>query len=111
MIFPKKERFEERTTEVLTHPIGSGNIGDPKTSAPQRADKVIIPDAAVLPPHDAQDYHTGRGGAGNEYVGSESGSKKSDGEAGAKAPEAPISLADKLKGKLFGGFKKKGSSG
>ncbi|KAL2112503.1 hypothetical protein VUR80DRAFT_7356 [Thermomyces stellatus] len=88
---------------------GSGNIGDPRTSAPRRADQVVVPEAAIRPPQDDKDYHTGRGGAGNEHVGSESGSKKSDGGAAAKGAEAPISLADKLKGKLFGALKKKGS--
>lgn len=64
----------------------------------------------MRPSQSDHDYHTGRGGAGNEHVGSESGSKKSDADATAKAPATPMSLADKLKGKLFGGFKKKGSS-
>ncbi|CAI4216192.1 unnamed protein product [Parascedosporium putredinis] len=45
---------------------GSGNIGDAGSNAARRADKVIIPDAAVRPSTDNQDYHTGRGGAGNE---------------------------------------------
>lgn len=70
---------------------------------------MLVPEAAVRPPQDDHDYHTGRGGAGNEHVGSEAGSKRSDGDPPAKTPDAPVSLADKLKGKLFGGLKKKGS--
>ncbi|SPN96726.1 uncharacterized protein DNG_00246 [Cephalotrichum gorgonifer] len=91
---------------------GSGNIGDAKTTAPLRGDKEVIPEAAIHPaPATPQDYHTGRGGAGNEHVASsEVGSKKSSkADETESAPEKPVSvsLADKLKGKLFGGFKKK----
>ncbi|KEZ44655.1 hypothetical protein SAPIO_CDS3700 [Scedosporium apiospermum] len=93
---------------------GSGNIGDPGTTAPRRADKEVVPEAAVRLSSDNVDYHTGRGGAGNEYVASEH--KKSTSADGSPAPAAqeaaekeakpPTSLADKLKHKIFGHFKK-----
>lgn len=63
---------------------------------------------------DTGDYHTGRGGAGNEHMGSGHAhhghhhDEKSKAEAVAGADDkdqAPVSLADKLKQKLFGAFK------
>jgi hypothetical protein len=63
-----------------------------------RADKDVIPEAAVRPSQDNADYHTGRGGAGNEHVAA----KKP-----AAAGEAPMGLADKLKRKVYGIFNKK----
>merc|ERR1712080_553905 len=46
---------------------GAGNIGDIGSQSTQRKDRDVIPDSAVRPSTDAQDFHTGRGGAGNEY--------------------------------------------
>lgn len=54
----------------------------------------------MRPSHDAAaDYHTGRGGAGNEHH-----AHKPD-EAGHG--EAPVGLADRLKKKIFALFGKK----
>lgn len=64
-----------------------------------------MPEAATRPSAELQDYHVGRGGAGNEHLAPghdhhhHGGSKKKDGEA-------PTGLADKLKAKLVGVFKK-----
>lgn len=49
------------------------------------------------------DYHVGRGGAGNEHH-AEGGDKKDAAAAGHK--EGPKGLADKLKAKVTGLFKK-----
>ncbi len=65
-----------------------------------RADKVLVPEAAVRPSGDGSDYHTGRGGAGNEHV-----AKKPEPEAKVVGA-TPVGLADKLKSKIFGAFKK-----
>jgi hypothetical protein len=59
-----------------------------------------VPEAAVRPSTDNTDYHTGRGGAGNEHI-----AKKP--AAADKTAEAPVGLADRLKRKIFGVFNKK----
>jgi hypothetical protein len=66
-----------------------------------RADKDVIPEAAVRASADNADYHTGRGGAGNEHVAKKSAEDK------AAGGEAPVGLADKLKRKVLGLFGKK----
>lgn len=89
--------------------LGAGNIGDVGTAATVRKDADIVPDVAVRAPPKDQDFHTGRGGAGNEHL-AEGHHKKGilhhhhheDKEKG----DAPVGLADKLKGKLFGALKK-----
>lgn len=80
---------------------GAANIGDAKKNNALRADKDLIPEAAVRHSQDT-DYHTGRGGAGNaqkepkpEHV-----KKVVNGEAN------PVGLADRLKAKILGVFKK-----
>ncbi|KAK4239085.1 hypothetical protein C8A03DRAFT_14530 [Achaetomium macrosporum] len=81
---------------------GAANIADAGKKQTVRADKDLIPEAAVRPSQDNSDYHTGRGGAGNvEHV-----APKKDKAEGEGKPAAPISLADKLKMKIFGVFKK-----
>jgi len=77
---------------------GAANIGDPGKKSVQRADKDVIPEAAVRPSSENTDYHVGRGGAGNAHIAAE---KKVGPDGG------PISLADKLKSKIFGRFGKK----
>lgn len=73
---------------------GAANIADTeKGASAKRVDKVVVPDAAVRPSVD-QDYHTGRGGAGNAH------------RAGDETKSAPVGLADKLKTKIMGAFKK-----
>jgi len=92
-------------TEPLTHftfgflDTGAANIGDAGKKSTVRADKDVVPEAAVRPSSDGTDYHTGRGGAGNAHVAA--AEKKVNGEGG------PISFADKLKAKIFGRFTKK----
>jgi hypothetical protein len=58
----------------------------------------VIPETAIRPSSENTDYHTGRGGAGNEHLapGKEHGTKAHDGVV------SPIGLADKLKAKIFG---------
>ncbi len=66
-----------------------------------------MPVEATRPSQDVSDYHTGRGGLGNEHMAEADDKKK--GPVAAATPEAeavPIGLADKLKGKIFGVFKK-----
>lgn len=68
-----------------------------------------MPDAATRPSTDNLDYHVGRGGAGNEHhaPGHEHHKDEKKPEAPAAATkEAPTGLADKLKNKLLGAFKK-----
>ncbi|KLU93138.1 hypothetical protein MAPG_12076 [Magnaporthiopsis poae ATCC 64411] len=76
---------------------GAANIGDVGTKpAPTRADKENVPEAAMRPSIEG-DFHVGRGGAGNEHV-----AEKKTGPA----DDHPKGLADKLKDKLLGVFKK-----
>lgn len=67
------------------------------TKATSRSDTDLIPDVAKR--SEEGNHHTGRGGAGNELVGTPK-------EEPAK-PSSPVGLADKLKAKLFG--KKRGT--
>ncbi|KAH8905315.1 hypothetical protein BR93DRAFT_929563 [Coniochaeta sp. PMI_546] len=82
---------------------GAANIGDPGRASTSRKDQDIIPEAAVRPSSENTDYHTGRGGAGNEHLapGKEHATRVADGAT------SPKGLADKLKHKLFGSFGKK----
>jgi hypothetical protein len=57
-----------------------------------------VPEIALQPSKDDADYHTGRGGAGNEHIAKKSSQDKAGG--------APVGLADKLKRKFLGVFKK-----
>ncbi|KAG5984942.1 hypothetical protein E4U55_002524 [Claviceps digitariae] len=85
---------------------GAGNIGDIGRAPTPRKDQDIVPEAAYRTSQDNMDYHTGRGGAGNEHVAQK---KSADAGAGAhKADQgsAPVGLADKLKQKLFGILKR-----
>merc|ERR1712080_90582 len=97
-----------RNTEVMTEVShgrgGAGNIGDIGSQSTQRKDRDVIPDSAVRPSTDAQDFHTGRGGAGNEY--SSHKKKTEPKQNGTPEASAPVSLADKLKDKLLGALKK-----
>jgi len=89
-----KELFE--TITDLAPPLtGAGNIGDPGVKAPTsgRVDKDAVPSEAYRASTDG-DFHTGRGGLGNE-------SKAPVSETSTNGT-APISLADKLKFKIFG---------
>jgi hypothetical protein len=57
--------------------------------ATQRKDEVAIPEVALRPSMDKENYHVGRGGEGNIHVAPPSEQKHPEG------------LADKLKNKLF----------
>ena len=61
----------------------------------------MIPEIAVRPSQDNLDFHTGRGGAGNEHTAHDE-KKTADKTHHASAP---VGLADRLKMKLFGAFK------
>lgn len=61
-----------------------------------------MPEEAIRPSSENQDYHVGRGGAGNEHHAPEE--KKPDKAPGTTA--AHTGLADKLKAKIVGVFKK-----
>jgi hypothetical protein len=82
---------------------GAANIGDAGKISASRKDHDIVPEVAMRPSSDNADYHTGRGGAGNEHLapGKEHASITHDGVV------SPKGLADKLKHKLFGTFGKK----
>ena len=80
---------------------GAANIGDAGKKSTVRADKDVIPEAAVRPSSENTDYHVGRGGAGNAHIVPSAEKKATNPDGG------PISLADKLKSKIFGRFGKK----
>ncbi|KAH8814982.1 hypothetical protein F5884DRAFT_158982 [Xylogone sp. PMI_703] len=71
---------------------GAANIGSPGLKADHRKDNEVVPEVALRPSMDKENFHTGRGGEGNVHI-AESKSSKS------KHPEG---LADKLKYKIFG---------
>ncbi len=57
--------------------------------ATARKDEVAIPEVALRPSTDNENFHVGRGGVGNEHI------------AAPEAQKHPEGLADKLKNKLF----------
>jgi hypothetical protein len=69
---------------------GAANIGSPGLPLTRRKDQDTVPEVALRPSQDNQNFHVGRGGEGNVHVS----------ETSATHPEG---LADKLKRKLFGG--------
>lgn len=95
--------------------LGAGNIGDKGHPTTERKDRDIIPEAAIRQSLENADYHTGRGGAGNEHLANghphNNGQKHKENGAGLKEEKktdtsaAPTSLADKLKEKLLSAFK------
>ncbi|KAK7745350.1 hypothetical protein SLS53_002846 [Cytospora paraplurivora] len=95
-------REGEPGTGVSTGRGGAANIVDRNAGTP-RTDIEVVPEAATRPSTEFKDYHVGRGGAGNEHLAPghdhHHHSSKKDGEA-------PTGLADKLKAKLVGAFKK-----
>lgn len=82
---------------------GAANIADAGQVSTARKDHDLVPEAALRPSTDNADYHTGRGGAGNEHLapGKEHGAHEQHHGASHKG------LADKLKHKLFASFGKK----
>ncbi|CAK7225428.1 hypothetical protein SCUCBS95973_005861 [Sporothrix curviconia] len=88
---------------------GTGNIGDSKNRRSlERTDHQLVPEAAVRPSNDGSDYHTGRGGAANVHLSPEHEKKKNGGGSASSGggPPPMVSLADKLKQKITGAFKK-----
>jgi hypothetical protein len=88
-------------------PIGGGNIGDAgKTPSVLRNDKDVVPETAVRASEDT-DAHVGRGGAGNIHLGPEHQKKRvTDGITHDELKTEHGSVADKLKAKVLGIFKK-----
>jgi len=68
---------------------GAANIGSPKVAATARTDNEAVPEVALRPSTDNENFHTGRGGGGNVHIAEDA------------APKHPEGLADKLKNKLF----------
>jgi hypothetical protein len=64
-------------------------VGSPNVKATERKDEIAIPEVALRPSTENENFHTGRGGEGNVHV------------AAPTAPKHPEGLADKLKNKLF----------
>ncbi|KAI1083367.1 hypothetical protein F5B20DRAFT_461959 [Whalleya microplaca] len=83
---------------------GVANIADADKPASTRADQEVVPEEAIRPSQE-HDVHVGRGGAANVALGSEDQKHKvtDSGTAGAAPNQG---LADKLKHKILGVFKK-----
>ncbi|KAI1160265.1 hypothetical protein F5B18DRAFT_532192 [Nemania serpens] len=81
---------------------GVANITDKHVPAAPRADKEVVPAEATRASIEG-DFHTGRGGAAN-VVHTPEPESKAPAAAAAKPPNQ--GLADKLKHKIFGAFKK-----
>ncbi|CAJ2500902.1 Uu.00g037550.m01.CDS01 [Anthostomella pinea] len=87
---------------------GAANIADAdKPPAPMRADEEVIPQEATRPSAEG-DFHTGRGGAANVHLGPEhqKHSKVTDAAQPSATTHGKQGLADKLKNKMMGVFKK-----
>ncbi|KAI1346739.1 hypothetical protein F5Y01DRAFT_297024 [Xylaria sp. FL0043] len=84
---------------------GAANIADKGRPATPRKDHDLVPAEAIRPSIDS-DFHTGRGGAANVvHVPKDEGSAAAGAGASSKPPPNQ-GLADKLKHKIFGVFKK-----
>ncbi|KAE9578877.1 hypothetical protein CGCF415_v001521 [Colletotrichum fructicola] len=84
---------------------GAGNIGDAGSAPAPRSDKDLVPEEAYRPSTENQDYHGGRGGAGNAHKSIDH-EKKAAAQARADGT-AGVSVADKLKAKILAPFHKK----
>ncbi|KAJ0168043.1 hypothetical protein CTA2_10828 [Colletotrichum tanaceti] len=92
---------------------GAGNIADVKSQPAPRADKDLVPEEAYRPSTEGQDYHVGRGGAGNAVETDRPAAhkdidheKKAAAQARAEG-NTGVSVADKLKAKILAPFHKK----
>ncbi|KAK1600671.1 uncharacterized protein LY79DRAFT_574930 [Colletotrichum navitas] len=101
------------TDDDLPLTPGAGNIADANSEPAPRADKDVIPEEACRPSTEGQDYHVGRGGAGNAVEIEKSAAhkdidheKKAAAQARAEG-SAGVSVADKLKAKVLAPFHKK----
>ena len=97
-----QKRKKKQLLTLFGDAKGAANIGDAGKNNSVRADKDVIPEAAIRPSTEG-DYHTGRGGAGNAKISEATQAKKAAGESGATSP---VGLADRLKRKILGVFKK-----
>jgi hypothetical protein len=96
-----------RWRPVTNHITGAGNIADAGRESFQRNDREVVTPAAMQPaPPEDVDYHTGRGGAGNEHLAHGTTHGKEHAVRVADGVRSPQGLADKLKNKLFGRGKK-----
>lgn len=84
--------------------LGAANIIDKNAAAP-RTDADVVPPEATRPSSDNKDYHVGRGGAGNEHL-APGHEKKATTTTAADVKGGNVGLADKLKAKVTGIFKK-----
>lgn len=85
---------------------GDGNIGDAGSASGPRTDTDVVPDEATRQAEN-EDYHVGRGGAANAHVSEEHQKKKVMPDTPMGPDTKPqVSVADKLKGKIMGVFKK-----
>lgn len=75
------------------------------TAPSQRKDQEHVPAAAIRASSEHQDFHTGRGGVGNEHTSLDR-DRQTVPKTGAVNDGGSLSLADRLKHKLFGAFKK-----
>ncbi|KAI0416151.1 hypothetical protein F5X98DRAFT_376131 [Xylaria grammica] len=89
------------TSSFPPRQIGAANIADKEAPVAPRTDKDFVPAEAVRPSVDG-DFHTGRGGAANVVRAPE----PKDESGAATKPPPNQGLADKLKYKIFGVFKK-----
>ncbi|EQB43787.1 hypothetical protein CGLO_17517 [Colletotrichum gloeosporioides Cg-14] len=87
------------------HRLCAGNIGDAGSAPAPRSDKDLVPEEAYRPSTENQDYHGGRGGAGNAHKSIDH-EKKAAAQARADGT-AGVSVADKLKAKILAPFHKK----
>lgn len=81
---------------------GQGNMGGSHLKPVHRDSQEVIPEAAIRPSAENENYHTGRGGEGNAHVGKPEQQKEKPAHQG---------LADKLKGYLFPKKQNTGSTG
>ncbi|XXG94052.1 hypothetical protein Hte_000303 [Hypoxylon texense] len=96
---------------------GAANIADADKPAAARTDADLVPEAATRTSTDNESFHVGRGGAANVHLSAQDQAAAhkavADGKQHVKVVDAPPSgaapnqsLADKLKHKIFGRFKK-----
>lgn len=99
----KKKDLTKSNLSFANDLKGAANIVDHDAAGP-RTDKEVVPDAAMRPSTEDQDHHVGRGGAGNEHL-APGHEHKHDGKK-KETGSSPTGLADKLKAKIMGVFKK-----
>ncbi|KAI2633741.1 hypothetical protein GGS26DRAFT_590495 [Hypomontagnella submonticulosa] len=93
--------------------FGAANIADAdKPPSAIRADREVVPEEATRTSTDNESFHVGRGGAANVHLSAQDQAKQADKHNKVvDTPPGPgatpnQSLADKLKHKIFGKFKK-----